>query len=274
MQKDAEATKIKNGQQIVSEIFSMRKLYESELEKDDIEEEEFTFLDHINKLSQLILNDTSFTIYTALSPERIDRWRKKRLLRWFKRHLRSLPYVLFLATITVFLITESVAFYAEDGVVTASTYLKAILTELSFIFLTGYKTQDKISKYLVGVLKGGVFALMLFVITSQTITLGTQTIGEIDSISEQVALIEKQIVEKDKEIIYYRDVKNWPSTTKQMVLEKDQLVQKLLRLKEAQAAGKTQSVSELERYKMYGRAAFRVILLLITALISKKIFSF
>ena len=78
----------------------------------------------------------------------------------------------------------------------------------------------------------------------------------------------------EKEITYYRDVRNWPLTTKQLVNEKGILVNKLIDLKDKQASGKNQEISEVERYKMYGRAAFRIILLFISVLITRRIFSF
>ena len=87
-------------------------------------------------------------------------------------------------------------------------------------------------------------------------------------------LLEKQISDKDKDILYYRDTKNWPVTSKQLIKEKDGLVKKLISLKEQQANGKNIDLSNLEKYKMYGKAFFRILLLLISALVTKRIFSF
>ena len=179
-----------------------------------------------------------------------------------------------LATITAFLVSEALSFYAIEGVVTTKTYVKAILTEVSFIFLSAYHTKGKLEAVWVNFLRAGIFCLMLFVISSQTFTIGTKNIAEIDSIQEQIVFVEQQIADKDKEIVYYRDVKNWPRNTRERILEKEELVKKLIKLKEEQAGGKNQKVSQVEKYKMYGRAVFRVLLLFISVLVSRRIFSF
>ena len=57
-------------------------------------------------------------------------------------------------------------------------------------------------------------------------------------------------------------------------LEKEKLTTKLIKLKEKQAAGATQEVSELIRYKAYGKAFFRVLLLFISILVTRRIFYF
>ena len=88
------------------------------------------------------------------------------------------------------------------------------------------------------------------------------------------SLITEKIKEKEKSIIYYRDVKKWPITTKQLIKEKDLLVKKLIDLKDQQAKGANVDVSDLIRYKAYGKAFFRVLLLFISILITRRIFSF
>lgn len=267
-----ETKKVENGKEILQQIKSMQSQYETELA--DPVEEEMSFLDKLNKLTQLILNDDSFTVYNALDKESLEKWKKSRFTRWLRKSYHNVFYGVLLATITIFLVTEAIPFYSQDGVVTENTYLKAILTEVAFIFLSGYRTVGKLALAWVSFLRVGIFALMMFVISSQTLTVGRTNIGEIDAIQQQVELVERQVKEKDKEIVYYRDVKNWPITTKQMVQEKDKLVNKLISLKEAQSQGKNKGLSRLEEYKMYGRATFRVLLLLISVLISRRIFRF
>ena len=115
---------------------------------------------------------------------------------------------------------------------------------------------------------------MLFVITSETLIQGTKTVSNINVIDQQVKVLEEQIEEKKKTITYYRDVKKWPVTAKQFIKEKDELVQKLIKLKEKQAEGSNKEVSQLVQYKTYGKAFFRVLLLFISMLITRRIFRF
>jgi len=267
-----EAKKVENGKEILQQIKSMQSSYEAELA--DPIEEEISFIDRLNRLTQLILNDDSFTVYNALDKESLERWKKNRFSRWLRSSYHNIFYFALLATITIFLVSEAISFYAQDNMVTGKTYLKAILTEVAFIFLSGYRTVGKLSLAWVSFLRVSIFGLMIFVISNQTFTVGKTNIGEIESISQQVTLVEQQIQEKDRQIKYYRDIKNWPITTKQMVQEKDKLVKKLIKLKEQQAKGKNKDLSKLEEYKMYGRAAFRVLLLFISVLISRRIFKF
>jgi len=271
-----ESGKVKKGKEILDQIKEIKSSYEAE--QTDEHEEELSFLDRFNRLIQLILDDETISVYQALDKESLDRWKKKRFSRWFKKlvfsNIHNTMYFLLLATITGFLVSEALSFYSIDGFIDTKTYVKAILTEICFIFLSGYRASGKLQILWVSVLRTGIFCLMMFVISSQTISIGTGTISESDKIQEQVVLLEKQIKEKEKEITYYRDVRNWPLTTKQLVNEKGILVNKLIDLKDKQASGKNQEVSEVERYKMYGRAAFRIILLFISVLITRRIFSF
>jgi hypothetical protein len=138
-------------------------------------------------------------------------------------------------------------FYAIGDVVTTKTYVKAILTEVCFIFLSGYRSDSKLEMAGVGVLRTSIFCLMLFVITSKTFIDSSKNTGNTDAIASQVKLLEKQIEEKEKSIIYYRDVKKWPITTKQLIKEKDEMIKKLIKLKEEQAKGANREVSDLRR---------------------------
>ena len=233
--------------------------------------------DRINRLIQTILGDNSISIYETLNKESLERWKKNKFSRWLKslviNNVRNTLYFMLLATITGFLVSEAVNFYAIDGVIDTKTWIKAILTEVSFIYLSGYKSSGNMQKIWVNTLKGGIFGLMMFVISSQAIDTGTKTISENESIQQQIVLIEEQIKSKEADIKYFKEIK-WPRNAARSTVEKQELVKKLIKLKEEQAKGKNKDVSEIERYKMYGRAMFRVLLLLISVLITRRLFTF
>lgn len=271
----SEKEKLENGKKILQQINSIKAQYEAA--EVDTTEEEMSFLDKLNKLVQLILNDTTFSVYTTLNPQSLEKWHKNRFFRGLKKIIFSnyqyTLYFLLLATITGFLVSEALTFYAIDGIITTKTYVKAILTEVCFIFLSGYRTESILETVWVSFLRLGIFVLMMFVITSQTIDLGTRTVSENTVIAQQIKLIEEQIVEKNKQLAFYES-KNWPKNYTRTSIEKQELIEKLIRLKEQQASGKNESVSEVEKYKMYGRAAFRALLLFISVLVSRRIFKF
>lgn len=266
---------MKNDQEIVEKVKKLRNGYQVELA--DSEEEQLSFLDEINDLIRSIFNDSSMSVYNVFSRENLQKWKEKRLTRWFKKNilgnLNKAFYLLLLMTITGFLVSEALSFYAIDSVITAKTYVKAILTEVCFIFLSGYRSEGKWQTMGVGALRVSIFALMLFVITSKTFIDSSKTIGNTDAIAQQVIIIEKQIDQKEKDMAYYLK-KDWPRNYSATRLEKEKLVKKLIKLKEQQAKGANQEVSELVRYKAYGKAFFRVLLLLISMLITRRIFTF
>lgn len=265
-----------NDEEVVKKINKLRHGYQVELE--DTEEETMSFLDEINDLIRSIFNDSSLSVYTVFSQENLDKWKKSRISRWFKNNvlanLNKFFYLLLLITITGFLVSEALNFYAIDGVITTKTYVKAILTEVCFIFLSGYRSDSNVQKIAVGGLRVSIFCLMLFVITSKTFIDSSMHSSNTNAIEQQITLVEEQIEEKKKNITYYRDIKKWPITTKQLVQEKDKLVNKLVDLRQKQASGATKDVSELVTYKAYGKAFFRVLLLLISILVTRRIFHF
>lgn len=265
---------MRNDEEILNKIKELKEDYKVEL--DDPREEEMAFLDKVNGLIQSIFSDSSLSVYTVFSKENLDHWKKNRLSRWFKNlitnNIQNVFYFLLLITITGFLVSEALEFYSIDGIVDTKTYVKAILTEVCFIFLSGYRSDNKIQMGAVSVLRVSIFCLMLFVITSKTFIDSEKNTSNTNSITQQIVLLQEQIEEKKKSIVYYRDVKQWPITTKQMIKEKDSMVKKLVTLKEKQADGATQEVSELVRYKAYGKAFFRVMLLFISALVTRRIF--
>lgn len=267
---------MQEDKEVIDKINKLRKGYQVELE--DAQEESMSFLDEINDLIRSIFNDSSLSVYTVFSKENLEEWKKKRLVRWFKNNvlgnINKLFYFLLLATITGFLVSEALEFYSIDGVIDTKTYVKAILTEVCFIFLSGYRSDNKVQMFGVGVLRVSIFCLMLFVITSKTFIDSSKNAGNTNAVQQQIVLLEEQIEEKKKSIIYYRDVKKWPLTTKQLIQEKDEMIKKLVSLKERQADGATQEVSELIKYKAYGKAFFRVLLLFISILVTRRIFRF
>lgn len=273
--QDENESKINNGREILQHIKDMKNMYEAQ--PVDIVEEEMSFLDKMNKLVQLILNDSSFSIYTALQKDSLDKWKQKRISRWFKglilNNWKNAFYFIFLVCITVFLVSEAVTFYADGQAIDFKTYTKAILTEISFIFLSGYGASNLKERIWVNILRAGVFSLMLFVISSQTLINGVSFDTNSQAVQEQIQILEKQIEAKEKDIQFYVG-KEWGNNARKQMEEKSMMVSKLLELKEKQAQGSNKDVSRLVVYKSYGQAFFRVILLLISVLITKRLFVF
>lgn len=261
---------------ISKKIKELQQSYQTELE--DAEEESLSFLDKINDLIASIFDDSSLSVYNVFSKEKLETWKKRKFTRWLKnfvlKNYKKTFYFSLLVAITGFLVSEALEFYAVGDIVNTKTYVKAILTEVCFIFLSGYRSDNRLQMVGAGILRVSIFCLMLFVITSKTFMDSTKTVSNTNVIQEQIILLEQQIEEKEKSIKYYRDVKQWPITTKQLIKEKDELVKKLVELKEKQAAGATVEVSDLVRYKAYGKAFFRVLLLFISILITRRLFSF
>jgi hypothetical protein len=261
--------------EIVKKIKDLRSEYQVELADQD--EEDMNFLDRINDLVRSIFNDSSLSVYTVFNQENLDKWKKRRFVRWFKNtvlgNVNKAFYLALLVTITGFLVSEALEFYTIDSVVDTKTYVKAILTEVCFIFLSGYRSDNKLQMAGASVLRVSIFCLMLFVITSKTFIDSQKNTSNTNVIAQQVILIEKQIDQKERDMEYYLK-KDWPRNYSATRLEKEQLVEKLIALKEQQADGATEEVSELVRYKAYGKAFFRVILLFISVLVTRRIFSF
>ena len=275
MQEEKSENKVNNGVEILQHIKDIKAKYHAE--PVDIVEEEMSFIDKLNRLVQLILNDDSFSVYTALEDSSLEKWKKKRFSRWLKKTIvtnyKNSFYFVFLTSITAFLVSEAVTFYADGNMADFKTYIKAILTEVSFIFLSGYKASDWIQKIWVNILRAGVFSLMLFVISSQTIMGGTKFDTSSKAIQEQIQILEAQIKEKEKTIQFYMD-KGWGVNVRKHTDDKNKLVEKLIDLKDRQAEGSNAEVSKLVVYKSYGQAFFRVLLLLISVLITRRLFIF
>ena len=236
-----------------------------------------SFSEKLNSLIQSIFGDDTDSVYELLDKGDLVKYRKwawaRKIKRFITGNIRNAMYFAFLASIVGFLVSEAVTFYAVDGIVTTKVYVKAILTELSFIFLSGYVADTKRMKLAARALTASVFCLMLFVISAETLKHGTAGNEESKIIATQIITLEQQIKEKEELIKYYVSIK-WPRNATTTRIEKEELVKKLLGLKDEQASGKNEEVTMIEKYKSYGKAFFRVILLFINMLIARRIFKF
>jgi len=244
---------------------------------EDQDEVSLSFLDEINQLVRIVLKDDPIDVYTLLTPAELERWRKAKLKRQVKKVLskisiKFLSYFILLSTITAFLVSEALPFYSE-GDITSKTWLQAILTEVCFIFLAGYKSDSGIQRWFLLLLRSSIFALMLFVITSEITLKGTRDIDQIDNLADRITRIEKQIDSINKEIDYYKSV-DWKWRMTQSIKKRDELEKQVQELKEQQSQSGTKEVSKILQYKIYGKAAFRVILLMISVLITRRLFKF
>lgn len=269
-----------NEKEIIEESKRIKEDFEAKAETpEDISREKMNFLDKINHLVRLILNDDSVTVYDAFNEENLEAWKKNRSSKWRKfktfiaNNYRKFFYISLLITITGFLVSEALSFYAIDGIISKKTYVKAILTEICFIFLSGYRTESRAGLVWLGFLRTGIFVLMMFVISSQVLLKGTQQIENSNSVSQQIEFIEKQINQKEKDIKYFKEI-NYPKNATRVTIEKQKLISKLISLKEQQASGSNKEVSDIIKYKMYGKAFFRILLLFISVLITRRLFSF
>ena len=267
---------LKDKNEILDAVNNIRSRFKTELE--DPDKAQLSFIDELNELIRKIFKDDPADVYTTLSADELEKWKKKRWRRWFYKKLsginiRSVLYFLLLSTITGFLVSEAVSFYAVESVIASKAWIKAILTEICFIFLSGYRADGWIQSSAVGMLRVSVFCLMLFVITSDLAFKSVSTTATSDNITQQIELVQEQIKAKDETIKFYRD-KKWGVSVNRHEQEKSGLVDKLIKLKEEQGSGKTESVSKVMEYQAYGRAAFRVILMLISVLITRRLFKF
>ncbi len=263
-------------QELVSSIDKIRSRFKTELA--DPDQAQLSFIDELNELIRKIFKDDPTDVYTTLSPGELEKWKKQRFRRWVSRVVRNISirgilYFLLLATITGFLVSEAFPFYAAEGASVSKTWLKAILTEVSFIFLSGYRAVGWVQTALAGLLRVGVFSLMLFVITSDLAFRSVSTTATSDNIKQQIELVEQQIKSKDETIEFYKK-KGWGISVNNHEKEKQLLVEKLFKLKEQQGEGKVEAVSDVKEYQAYGGAAFRVMLMLISVLITRRIFKF
>ena len=265
-----------DDKKLMDRIKKMRGRYKTELEDDD--EGQMSFIDDLNDLIRTIFNDDPADVYTTLKPGELEKWKGKKVSRAFRRFFRNFGYLkafyfLLLLSITGFLVSEAIGFYAIAGIVTAKTYVKAVLTEVCFIFLSGYRATGKLQTWAAGILRSSIFCLMLFVISSDVTMKGISDIAEIDKIQEKIEFVQEQILHKDKLIEFYRE-KDWGVNVRVQTDQKDKLVEELLKLKEKQIEGKNEDVSDQIVYQTWGRATFRILLLFISVLLTRRLFKF
>ena len=265
-----------DNKELLNDIKNIRDKYKSELVTE--EEETSSFLDDINALIRKIFHDEPLDVYTALQPDKLEQWKNskwKRLARQWFRHIFSYAsfYILMMVAVTSFLVSEAVSFYYISGVSIYKAYIKAILTETSFLFIGAYRVSGKLQAIFVNILRVSLFALMLFVITSDVLKRGTEQVSEISRIEQKIVLLEEQIKEKDTAIEFYRK-KGWGVNMRKQLDEKDKLLKDLLRLKQEQINGKSAEISDQVQYQTWGRAAFRLILIFINLLLARRLFKF
>jgi len=266
----------KDKDDILDAVSNIRSRFKTELE--DPNKAQLSFIDELNELIRKIFKDDPADVYTTLSPGELEKWKKKRWRRWFAKKIsgmnfRSGMYFLLLSIITGFLVSEAVSFYAVESLIASKAWIKAILTEICFIFLSGYCAVGWAQSAFVGVLRVSIFCLMLFVVTSDLAFKSVSTTAVSDNVSQQVELVEKQIKDTQETIEFYKK-KGWGVSVNKHELEKRTLVEKLMKLKEEQGKGKTENVSKVVEYQAYGRAAFRILLMLISVLITRRLFKF
>lgn len=269
-------SEIEDKEGLLKSVKNIRNRFKTELE--DPDEQQLSFIDELNELIKKIFKDDPLDVYTTLSPGELEKWKKKRFRRWISRKIgginyKSWMYFLLLSVITGFLVSEAVSFYAVESLIAGKAWIKAILTEVCFIFLSGYRAAGWAQTAFVSTLRVSIFCLMLFVITSDLALKSVTTTAESTNISQQVELIEGQIADTQKTIDFYKS-KGWGVSVNKHELEKRALVEKLIKLKEKQGEGKTTDVSKTVEYQAYGRAAFRVMLMFISILITRRLFKF
>jgi len=257
---------------ILDSVARIRRRFKAQAK--DPNEVKLSFVDEINNLVRSVLKDSDLSVYDALSQESLDSWKKNRLRRWVRSiRPQKVFMVMLLMTITSFLVVEALPFYSLDGIVSTKTWVQAILMELCFIFVSTYRAQSLFQSALLYLARAGTFALMLFVVSTKVLYTGAGIIDEIDITKQKIEIIETQIKEKEDQINFYKE-KNWGNTVRSIIKEKDALSKQLVELKNKQIEGKSESVSELTLYKTWASAAFRVMLMVISVLISRKLFSF
>jgi len=245
----------------------------------DEEEEQLSFLDELNALVRHILKGEPIDIYTLLTPEELEKWKKAKFKRHVKRLLSKIfkshfLYFILLATITVFLVLEALPFYATAGAIVGKTYLKAILTEVCFVFLAGYRSVGRVQTVLVSILRVSIFCLMLFVISSEVTLEGARDISKIENIAGRIARLEQQIDKTENDIERYKSI-NWPKNMTVSIRKREELEKEVqdLRLRQ-ESEGASENVSQLIQYKTYGKAVFRLILMFVSVLITRRLWKF
>lgn len=257
--------------QILEQVERLRKRFKTEVKRDK-DHVKMAFLDEVNALIRKVFHDNNTDVYDALNPEYLEKWKKRKWRRLLARiNFQKIFLFALLVTIIGFLVTEALPFYMVGDVITTKTWVKAILTEICFIFVSSYRAIGKLQTAMITFARAGIFALMLFVISSEVTLDGLNKVNEIDVIQQKIELVEEQIEQKDELIEFYKK-KNWGNNTKIQADEKNKLVEELMKLKNEQISGKNEKASDLIIWKTWAKAFFRVVLMFITVLISRKLF--
>lgn len=268
---------MEEDKRLLEQAEKIRQGYKS-IETDE-EEEQLSFLDELNALVRHILKGEPIDIYTLLTPQELERWKKAKFKRHVKRLLgkifnRSSLYFILLSTITLFLVSEALPFYAIAGLIVGKTYLKAILTEVCFLFLAGYRSVGYIQTGLVSILRVSIFCLMLLVISSEVTLEGARDVSKISNIANRIERLEIQIAKTEIDIERYRSIE-WPRNMTTSIRKREELEAQVqdLRLRQ-EKEGASENVSQLIEYKTYGKAAFRLILMFVSVLITRRLWRF
>lgn len=260
-----------NDKQILEQVERLRKRFKTEARRDP-DLVKMSFLDEVNSLIRKVFKDSDTDIYDALDPQYLDKWRKRRFKRFFRKiDLQKIFLFILLVTIIGFLVTEALPFYMVGDAITTKTWIKAILTEVCFVFVSSYRAVGWLQTTIVSFARVGIFTLMLFVISSEVTLEGLNKVNEIDVIQQKIEFVEQQIRDKDELIQFYKD-KGWGNNTKVQSDEKNKLVDQLIELKNEQLEGKNEKASDLIIWKTWAKAFFRVMLMFISILISRKLF--
>jgi hypothetical protein len=265
----------KNNKEIIDQVERIRKKFRSETNTDP-KAAEMSFIEEMNDIVRNIFKDEPVDIYDVLSQENLNEWKKRN--NWKHKLKKNFSWNklfmgLLLLTTTGFLVSEAAAFYSIDGVIDTSTWIKAILTEVCFVFVSSYRADTKIMSGVVNFARVGIFALMLFVVSSEVTLDGINKVNKIDVITEKIELIEDQIKKKEELINFYLK-KGWGINAKQQETEKQKLVEELIKLKNQQIDGANEKSSNLEILKTWAKGFFRVVLMFINILISRRLFKF
>lgn len=234
----------------------------------DEEREDLLVLDRVNDIVKDILEDPEVELDHLFTEEKM----KNRNGYWarFKKSLPTITQSVLLIAITSFLVKEAVSFYSS-GEPDLYSYYKAILTEVCFIFLASYQARSLLEKIVAPILRFSLFLLMSFVISSQVILDNTKFSTNSDVVDNRAELIKRQIEDKQKTIDFYIS-KGWAVSTNKHVRDKEKLQEKLDEVLSEQRSGFTGDVARVNTYKAYGNIAFRVIILMISMLISRRLF--
>lgn len=103
---------------------------------------------------------------------------------------------------------------------------------------------------------------------------GARDISKIDNIAGRITRLEQQISKTEIDIERYRSI-NWPRNMTTSIRKREQLEQEVqeLRLRQ-ESEGASENVSQLIQYKTYGKAAFRLILMFVSVLVTRRLWRF